>query len=198
MNVTRLSCLTRYVWNAGFPTAYLCFRLSRDARPLIMQHFVFCTLLMGCQDSAQERHCAVYHYVISVEAGGIDVQVSFPAHLHPALLLLKPMTNSPWLFPVFFLTPAAGRHDWVELWVLQVTTTAWRMGFSHSMSWQSDSQSREWAALILLLFIPPKHSSISKGVLWCFRWAQKSEAAMTCRYLWQSFTGGVALIQSIR
>lgn len=104
----------------------------------------------------------------------------------------------PMTFSSFFLTPAAGRHDWVELWVLQVTTTAWRMGFSHSMSWQSDSQSREWAALILLLFIPPKHSSISKGVLWCFRWAQKSEAAMSCRYLWQSFTGGVALIQSIR
>lgn len=67
---------------------------------------------MGCQDSAQERHCAVYHYVISVEAGGIDVQVSFLAHLRPTLLL-KPMTNSPWLFPVFFLTPCS-RKTWLS------------------------------------------------------------------------------------
>ena len=57
---------------------------------------------MGCQDSAQECHCAVYHYVVSVESGGIDVQVSFPAHLRPALLLLKPMANSPLLLPYFF------------------------------------------------------------------------------------------------
>lgn len=32
--------------------------------------------------------------------------------------------------------------------------------------------------------LPPGHSSMSKGVPWCFRWAQKGDAAMSCRYLW--------------
>lgn len=53
-----------------------------------MQHFAVCTLLMGCQDGAQERDCAVCHRAIRVEAGGGDMQVSIPAHLLSALLLL--------------------------------------------------------------------------------------------------------------
>lgn len=183
MNVTHLSCLTRYVWNAGFPTAYLCFHLSRDARPLIMQHFVVCTLLMGCQGSAQECHCAVYHYVVSVESGGIDVQVSFPAHLRPALLLLKPMANSPLLLP--FLTPCS-----MKMWLRGALSAP---GHYHSL--EDGIQPFHVMAIWFLeqgmdttypahVHLPPGHSSMSKGVPWCFRWAQKGDAAMSCRYLW--------------
>lgn len=53
-----------------------------------MQHFAVCTLLMGCQYSARERDRAVCHHAIGVEGGGGDIQVSIPAHLLSALLLL--------------------------------------------------------------------------------------------------------------
>lgn len=53
-----------------------------------MQHFAVCTLLVGRQDGAWECHCAVCHRAVGVEAGGGDVQVSVPAHLLSALLLL--------------------------------------------------------------------------------------------------------------
>lgn len=61
-----------------------------------MQHFAVCTLLMSCQDSARECHRAVCHRAVRVAAGGGDMQVSFPAHLLPALLLTA---TSPWLLP---------------------------------------------------------------------------------------------------
>lgn len=53
-----------------------------------MPHFAVCSLLMGCQDSAQECHRAVCHRVIQVEGGSGDMQVFFPAHPLPALLLV--------------------------------------------------------------------------------------------------------------
>lgn len=77
-----------------------------------MQHFAVCTLLMGCQDSARECHCAVCHHAIRVEARCGDMQVSFPAHLFPALLLLAAHGNIPTTPSSSFSALAAGRRDW--------------------------------------------------------------------------------------
>jgi len=72
-----------------------------------MQHFAVCTLLMGCQDGAWECHRAVCHHAVRVEAGGGDVQVSFPVHLLPALLLLTAHRNTPNDSFQLFLTPCS-------------------------------------------------------------------------------------------